>query len=147
MQEILLILSNPSELGKRLFIAFRSKYIPNNSWNFGMLLFLLLLTIRGHPLNTSSVLQQYFCELRGSCYIEEYPERANFLVYEEDSEAFADLLIFETDNALFADKPGIWYFTDDRAFADFSVYFVDSKGNADFTVYFTRFESFAGCNN
>jgi hypothetical protein len=147
MQEILLILLNPSEIGKRLFIAFRSKHIPNILPKFGTLLILLLLTVRGNPLNNSPVLQPYFCELRGSCYIEEYPERANFLIYEEESEAFADLLIFETDNALFADKPGIWYFTNDKAFADFSVYFVDSKGNADFTVYFTRFESFAGCNN
>jgi len=56
-------------------------------------------------------------------------------------------LVFETDNSLFADKPGIWYFTDDRAFADFAIYFVESKNNADFTVYFTSFESFAGCNN
>ena len=88
-----------------------------------------------------------FCELKGTVYIEEYPERANFFIYEDDSEAFADLLIFETDNALFATEPGVWYFTDQKGFADFSVYFVDSKGHADFTVYFTSFESFAGCNN
>lgn len=87
------------------------------------------------------------CELKGTVYIEEYPDMANFLLYEEDSEAFADFLIFETDNALFATESGVWYFTDKRGFADFTVYFVDSKGHADFTVYFTQFESFAGCNN
>lgn len=87
------------------------------------------------------------CELRGTVYIEEYPDHANFLIYEEDSEAFADMLIFETDNALFATEAGIWYFTDQKGFADFSVYFVESKGNSDFTVYFTSFESLAGCND
>ncbi len=88
-----------------------------------------------------------FCKLKGTVYIEEYPEGANFFIYEDDSEAFADMLIYETDNALFATEPGVWYFTDQKGFADFSVYFVDSKGHADFTVYFTSFESFAGCNN
>ena len=87
------------------------------------------------------------CELRGTVYIEEYPERANFLVYEEESEAFADMLIYETDNALFATKAGIWYFTDQKGFADFSVYFVESKGNSDFTAFFTSYESLAGCKN
>ncbi len=101
----------------------------------------------GPSLPAQNINQPYYCELRGSFFIEEYPDRANFLVYEEDSEAFADLLVFETDNSLFADKPGIWYFTDDRAFADFTIYFVESKNNANFSVYFTSFESFAGCNN
>ena len=86
------------------------------------------------------------CELRGTVYIEEDPDLANFFLYEEESEAFADFLIFETDNALFATEPGVWYFTDQRGFADFTVYFAESKGQADFTVYFTTFESFAGCN-
>jgi len=112
---------------------------------FGALLLILLFT--GSALSAQNINQPYYCELRGSFFIEEYPERADFLVYEEDSEAFADLLVFETDNSLFADRPGIWYFTDDRAFADFTIYFVESKNNANFTVYFTSFESFAGCND
>lgn len=87
------------------------------------------------------------CDLKGTVYIEDDPDMANFFLYEEDSEAFADFLIFETDNALFATEPGVWYFTDKKGFEDFSVYFVENKGNADFTVYFTSFESFAGCNN
>jgi hypothetical protein len=87
------------------------------------------------------------CELHGTVFIADDPELANFFIYEEDSEAFADFLIYETDNALFATDPGIWYFTEKKGFADFSVYFVESKGSADFTVYFTSFESFAGCNN
>jgi hypothetical protein len=87
-----------------------------------------------------------FCALKGTVYIADNPDDANFYLYEEDSEAFADFLIYETDNALFATEPGKWYFTDEKGFADFSVYFVESKGHADFTVYFTSFESFAGCN-
>ena len=108
---------------------------------------LLILTLTGPALIAQNINQPYYCELRGSIFIEEYPDRADFLVYEEDSEAFADLLVFETDNSLFADKPGMWYFPEERAFADFTIYFVESKNNADFTVYFTPFESFAGCNN
>lgn len=108
---------------------------------------LLILLFTGSALSAQNINQAYYCELRGSFFIEEYPERADFLVYEEESEAFADLLVFETDNSLFADRPGIWYFTDDRAFADFRIYFVESKNNANFTVYFTSFESFAGCND
>jgi hypothetical protein len=108
---------------------------------------LLVFILNGAALSAQNISQPYFCELRGSVFIEEYPDRADLLVYEEDSEAFADLLVFETDNSLFADRPGIWFFTTERAFADFTVFFVESKNNADFSVYFTSFESFAGCNN
>jgi Family of unknown function (DUF6150) len=106
-----------------------------------------MLLMHGKPSVAQQFNAPYYCELRGSVYIEEYPEQADLMVYEEDSEAFANLLVFETDNALFADRAGIWFFTTDRAFADFTVYFVESRDNADFSVYFTSFESFAGCNN
>ena len=143
----MLILSNRSKNRELLHFSSRSKGCVNIPWKAGLLFILVIFTTGSYPSSRVQINQQYFCELRGSCYIEKFPDRADFLIYEEDSEAFADLLIFETDNALFADKPGIWYFSNDRAFADFTVYFVESKGNADFTVYFTRFESFAGCNN
>ena len=87
-----------------------------------------------------------YCKLRGSVYIEEFPAYADVLVFEESSEAFADMLIYESDNALFADKPGIWHFVDQKAFADFTIGFVDRKQHADISIYFTSFESFAGCN-
>ena len=111
----------------------------------GLILAYTLLSLLG--IDRSNTQPLNICELRGTVYIEDNPNRANFFLYEEDSEAFADFLIFETDNALFATESGVWYFTDKRVFADFSVYFVESKGSADFTVYFTSFESFAGCNN
>lgn len=88
-----------------------------------------------------------YCKLKGSVYIEEYPAQADILVFEETSEAFADMLIYEVDNALFADKPGLWFFVEKKAFADFTIGFVESKNQADFSIYFTPFESFAGCQN
>ncbi len=85
------------------------------------------------------------CKVYGAIYIEEFPENAQFLVFEEESEAFAKILIFEEDNKLMADKSGKWFFTDNKAFARYSVYFVERKNAADFSVYFTNFESSAGC--
>lgn len=87
-----------------------------------------------------------YCNIFGAVYIVESPRYADFKVYEEESEAFADLLIFEESNKLFADKQGIWFFTEDRAFADFTVYFTESQRGADFSVFFIDTESFAGCN-
>lgn len=85
------------------------------------------------------------CQVYGAIYIEEFPDNAQFLVFEEESEAFARIQIFEEDNRLMANESGKWYFVDERAFARYSVYFVEKKVNADFSVYFTDFESFAGC--
>lgn len=143
----MLILLNHFKYKIRLF---KLKYEQPVNFKIGryfLIANIVILSVSGSSFSEKQLKQQYYCELRGSFYIEEYPDRANFLIYEEESEAFADMLIYETDNALFADKPGLWYFTDQRAFADFTIYFVESKGNADFTVYFTSFESFAGCNN
>lgn len=71
---------------------------------------------------------------------------ADFLVYEEDSEAFADVLVFEHDNPLYADRPGQWAFVENKAFANVYVSFVSNKSRADFSIAFTDTESFAGCN-
>ena len=91
--------------------------------------------------------KQSYCDLKGSVYIVDDPRKANYKVYEEDSEAFADMLVFETDNSLYADKPGLWYFVNNIGFADFTIYLVSSKNNADFSVYYTSYESMAGCAN
>lgn len=109
-----------------------------------IILFLVTFYPEGYDMNSTQPID--ICKLKGTVYIADNPNDANFFLYEEDSEAFADFLIYETDNALFATEPGVWFFTDKKGFEDFSVYFVESKGNADFTVYFTSFESFAGCN-
>lgn len=95
-----------------------------------------------------SVAQSFdYCKLQGSIYVEEkYPADAHFIVYLEKSEAFADLLVFKEENSLFADRAGLWFFTENRDFADFRVYFTRERKKADFSIYYTDIPSFAGCN-
>lgn len=85
------------------------------------------------------------CRIFGAVYEEKNPRFADYRVYVEDSEAFSDLVVFRQDNRLFADRPGLWYFSPKREFADFSVYFESKRGTADFSIFFTETESFAGC--
>ncbi len=87
-----------------------------------------------------------YCRIFGAVYVENKPGRADYHVYVEESEAFADIVVYKADNRLFADKEGLWYFTDKKAFADFTVYFEKEKGLAEFSVCFTDSEAFAGCN-
>ncbi len=92
-------------------------------------------------------LQEFdYCQIFGSVYLEKDPRKADYKIFLDDSETFSDVVVFKEDSRLFADKPGLWCFTDKKAFADFSVCFVDKKGQADFSVFFTDTESFAGCN-
>ena len=86
-----------------------------------------------------------FCSLKGAVYVEEVESFANFKVYVEDVESFADLIVFKEQARAFADRPGLWHFTDVRAFADYSVAFTPTKAFADFSVYFSEFKSLAGC--
>lgn len=87
------------------------------------------------------------CELYGSVYIEkQYPQDADFIVYMEDSEAFADLLIYKEENSLFADREGMWFFTENKDFSDFTILITKDKGLADFSIFYTDIPSFAGCN-
>lgn len=85
------------------------------------------------------------CQLRGSVYVTDIREEAHFIVYVEEYETSADLLVFSEENKLFADQPGLWHFTDKRAFADFNVYLTDSRAFADFSIAYTDVASFAGC--
>jgi len=91
--------------------------------------------------------QVEFCKLFGAVYIEKSAVDADFRVYEEESEAFCDIKIFEVESRIYADREGLWYFTDTKEFADFTVFFEPKRGLADFSVYFIDVESFAGCNN
>lgn len=86
------------------------------------------------------------CQLYGNVYVTQDQREANFRVFLEDSEAFADLVVYLEENRLFADKPGLWFFTEAPAFANFSIYFVKSRGLSDFAIYYTDILSFAGCN-
>lgn len=88
------------------------------------------------------------CKLYGSVYLERDPRRRGFCsatVFVEQQEAFASLVVFEEANKLFADKAGLWYITDARDFADFTVLVTDNRSFADFGIYYTKVRSFAGC--
>lgn len=88
------------------------------------------------------------CKLYGAIYLERDPRRRGFCsatVYVEQQEAFANLVVFEEVNKLFADKAGLWYLTDARDFADFTVLVTDNRSFADFGIYYTKVRSFAGC--
>lgn len=85
------------------------------------------------------------CGLHGAVYVESVESFATYKVFVDDAEAFADLRVFKEGVRSFADKPGRWYFTDNRAFADFTVAFVPVKGFAHFSIYYTEFQSLSGC--
>jgi hypothetical protein len=85
------------------------------------------------------------CRIFGAVYEEKNPRYADYRVHVEESEDFSDLVVFRQDNRLFADRAGLWFFTDKKEFADFSVYFDKQRGTADFSISFTDTESFAGC--
>ena len=85
------------------------------------------------------------CKLQGAVFVEQVESFADYKVFVEDVEGFADLLVFQEQARGFADRPGLWYFTDVRGFADFTVAFTQVKGFADFSIYYTEFKSIAGC--
>ncbi len=105
----------------------------------------ILLFVLIQPQNKEKILLPDPCGIYGSVYIEEIKRRADYVIYEESSEAFADVNIFQEDNKLLADNGGIWYFTDKREFADFTVYFDDERSNVDFSIYYTDHVTYAGC--
>jgi hypothetical protein len=88
------------------------------------------------------------CKLYGAIYLERDPRRRSFCnatVYVEQQEAFANLVVYQEANKLFADKAGLWYITDARDFADFTVLVTDNRSFADFGIFYTKVRSFAGC--
>lgn len=85
------------------------------------------------------------CTLHGAVFIEEVEGFGQYKIFREDVEAFSDLLVFKEQARSFADRSGLWYITDIRAQADFTVAFTDVKGFADFSIYYTDFKSLAGC--
>jgi len=97
--------------------------------------------------NVASIPPRDHCRIFGSVYVVDDPKQANFIIYEEETEGSADLWVYAIEEKLFADKPGLWYFTDKEAFADYRIYVTGSKYLADFSVYYIDIESFAGCND
>lgn len=86
-----------------------------------------------------------FCQLKGTVYVETVPSFADYRVFVEDIEAFADQCVFRESAGAFAKQPGHWFFTEVKAYADFSVAWVPMKSSADFSVCFTKQPSLAGC--
>lgn len=98
-------------------------------------------------LSGASVPPQDLCEVvYGTIYVETDRRRADYLVYKEEKEAFADLLIYEEVSRAYADRPGIWFFTTNRALADYTIFYVKEKGQAHLSTFLIETESFAGCN-
>ncbi len=109
------------------------------------IVFVLLSSITAFSGNTFP--QNNYCNIYGSVFIVENPKDADFRVHIEDSEGSADVWVYDTDDKLFADRPGLWYFTNRQAFADFTIYIEKDKYLADFSIYYIDTESFAGCND
>ena len=86
-----------------------------------------------------------YCELRGAVFVVEAEAAADYTVFVEEVEAFANMLIFEEDSRGFADRPGLWWFTDNYALADFRIFITDIQSFSDFSIYYTNFRSLAGC--
>lgn len=87
------------------------------------------------------------CTLYGAVYVEEVESFADYRVFREEDEGFSDLIVFKEQARSFADRNGLWYFTDVRGFADFTISFTEVRGFADLNVHFTEFKSLAGCRN
>lgn len=85
------------------------------------------------------------CGLKGAVFIESVESFAKYTVFVEDVESFADLIVFEEQARSFADRPGLWFFTDTRAFADFTIAYTNVKAFADFSIHYSDFKSLAGC--
>jgi hypothetical protein len=86
------------------------------------------------------------CDIYGQIYVEKDRKRANFLVYiEPENDYRANLVVFKEVNALMADDKGLWYFVEQRGFADYTVHFVEDKSIADFIIYYTNKPHYAGC--
>lgn len=100
------------------------------------------------PLVASRVASVDGCRIFGSVYLETDPRRQGRCfgtIYLEPETAFADVLVFQETNKLFADKAGLWYLTDARDFADYSLFVTTNRNLADFSIQYTKVRSYAGC--
>lgn len=97
-------------------------------------------------LSASNAQKMDVCNIYGSVFVTKDAKEADFVVFEEESEAFADLIVFKEENRLFADQKGLWFFTDAIGFATFVVFFTDNIDLADFSIYYIETPAFAGCN-
>ncbi len=113
----------------------------------GKIVTLLLMFIATSSFSGHTPFQEKYCNVFGTVFIVDNPKEADFRVYIEESEGSADVWVYDTEDKLFADRPGLWYFTNQKAFSDFTIYIEKNKYLADFSVFYTDTESFAGCND
>ena len=106
---------------------------------------LALLMLTGVSSAPESTPPPKYCELYGAVFVEEVPAFAQYKVYLQEIESFADMVVYKEDMESYADRPGFWYFTDVKAFADFTIAFEQNEGLADFSMAYTDFRSAAGC--
>ncbi len=109
-----------------------------------LLLPVILLLTGFAPLAEQSLPPDY-CSLYGVVYVEQVPAFADYKVFKQDIESFADMVVYREDVESYADRPGFWFFTDVKAFADFTIAYEQNEGLADFSLAFTDFRSAAGC--
>lgn len=107
----------------------------------------LILSSLQFSYSTTTEVNSFFCNLVGSVYFTTNKSEATISIYVQESEGFADVTVFKVDDAIYADKPGLWYVTEERAFADHIIYIEDVESFASFSVFFTDVEAFAGCND
>jgi hypothetical protein len=129
---------------------------------------IILAEIYWHPCQTSNAIAKYSknedftkeyamkvrnnqqtinpCDIYGQIYIEKDRRRANYLVYVEPNNDYrANLLVYKESSPLNADKEGLWYFVEQRGFADYTICFVEDRSIADFIIYYTDKFHQAGC--
>ncbi|MEM9326097.1 MAG: DUF6150 family protein [Bacteroidota bacterium] len=112
-----------------------------------MMIGLLLSLFFAQPTEVEvSGIQSPYCNVFGLMHEVQDPRKADFIVYEQDTESFAELIIYDQDNRLYANAPGHWHFVSKPNQARFRLYFTTDPDQAHFSVFFTDFESFAGCN-
>ncbi len=86
------------------------------------------------------------CAIYGAVFEDTNPYRATYRIYLVEDEYDADLVVFKESNRLMADKTGLWFFTRNPNFAEFSVCFVDDPNLANFFVHFTDIDVEARCD-
>ncbi|UZR95911.1 DUF6150 family protein [Chondrinema litorale] len=86
------------------------------------------------------------CDVYGTAFEVKNVFEATYRVYLEEDEYSADLIVFKETNELMADDTGLWFFTKNKAFAEFTICYVEDRNLADFTVHYTDVDVEAHCN-
>jgi len=84
--------------------------------------------------------------LFGKVYIEKSQYSATYKIFQASSKYSSDLSVYSTNSQYSANKCGLWYFTNSKYNADFSVYFTNSKYSADFSIFFSNSQYQVGPN-